>query len=382
MGGRGKLFSPEDTRFMARAIELARKAYGATSPNPLVGAVLVSHGEIIGEGWHKKAGEPHAEINALASARKQGRSISGSTLYVTLEPCCTYGRTPPCTEALKIAGVARVVIGATDPNPAHRSMGFRVLRRSRILVENGLLSRECEDLNEGFNHWIARRTPFVALKCAMSLDGKIASNTGESKWITSPQSRAYGMRLRVGVDAILCGINTIIRDDPALTLRAASGVKIPAQKRFFRVILDREARTPLKAKVLSDPAAEQTIIVVSPEADEKRIRTLEERAAVLKVPLLKNGRTFQLVKLLRHLAAQNITSILVEGGGETHAVFLEQKLANRVYFFYAPLVITGRNASKAVAGAASFNHDKGYRLKKTVWSHFGPDLLLTGLVAY
>ena len=210
---------------MRRALVLARRGYGTTSPNPMVGAVLVKGGKIIGQGWHHRAGEPHAEIEALRDAERRKNLPKGATLYVTLEPCCTHGRTPPCTDAIKAAGIARVVVATTDPNPQHAGRGFRILRRAGVALEHGVLAEEATQLNEVFNHWIVQRTPFVTVKAAMTLDGKIATASGESKWITGEEARAEGMRLRVGADAILIGVNTMLVDDPALTVRKAQSSK-------------------------------------------------------------------------------------------------------------------------------------------------------------
>lgn len=378
MGRSGQKFSPEDEQFMRRALVLANRAYGATSPNPMVGAVLTRNGEIIGEGWHKQAGAPHAEVNALASAKRKGFKTAGATLYVTLEPCSTFGRTPPCTGAIIEHGIARVVVGATDPNPKHAGKGFGVLRAKFVRIEHGLLASECERLNEAFNHWIVHRRPFVTAKSAMSLDGKIATNSGQSTWITGDKARAFGMRLRLGADAILCGINTILRDDPSLTLRG----KVPAHKKFQRIILDPQARTPLRAKVVSDPDAVNTTIVIAPGADKRRVRELETRVRIVVCPLSRDGKKFKLEALLQMLGSENVTSVLVEGGGETHATFLAQKLVNRIHFFYAPIIITGRDAPKAVAGEHTVNGGAGYRLLLPEWHSVGRDLLLTGLVDY
>jgi diaminohydroxyphosphoribosylaminopyrimidine deaminase/5-amino-6-(5-phosphoribosylamino)uracil reductase len=378
MGRAGDKFSPEDEQFMRHALALAARAYGATSPNPMVGAVLVRNGEIIGEGWHKRAGEPHAEVNALASARKDGFDPRGATLYVTLEPCSTFGRTPPCTSAIIEHGIARVIFGATDPNPNHAGRALLILRKNGIRVEHGLLASECERLNESFNYWIVHGRPFVLLKSAMSLDGKIAANSGETKWITGDKARAFGMRLRLGADAILCGINTVLRDDPALTLRG----KVPTHKKLHRIILDREARTPLHAKIISDEQAASTMIVVASGTNEGRVRELEKRVRVMVCPVSRDRKTFKLDALLQTLASEKITSLLVEGGGETLATFLSQKLANRIYFFYAPLIITGRDAPQSVAGEHTVNGGKGYRLVSPEWHSAGPDLLLTGLIHY
>ena len=226
-----------DIQFMRTALRLARRGYGATSPNPMVGAVLVKGGRIIGRGWHHRAGLPHAEIEALRDAQKRGRNPKRATIYVTLEPCSTHGRTPPCTEAIIAAGIKRVVVGATDPNPKHAGKGFKILKQAGISVVSGVLAEECARLNEAFNHWIVHRTPFVTVKAAMTLDGKIATASGESKWITGEAARAQGMHLRLGSDAILVGVNTVLADDPSLTLR---GVKVPV-KPLRRIVLDRKS---------------------------------------------------------------------------------------------------------------------------------------------
>ena len=203
-----------DAVFMRLALRLAQRGYGATSPNPMVGAVLVKGGKIIGRGWHRRAGQPHAEIEALRDAQKRGHNPRGATLYVTLEPCCTHGRTPPCTDAIITAGIKRC-LGATDPNPKHAGKGFKILRRAGIKLFTEFWAMNARRLNEAFNHWIVHRTPFVTVKAAMTLDGKIATASGESKWITGEKARAHGMKLRQGSDAILVGINTILADDPS-----------------------------------------------------------------------------------------------------------------------------------------------------------------------
>ena len=297
-----------DLKFMRLALGLARRGYGTTSPNPMVGAVLVKGGKIIGRGWHRRAGEPHAEIEALRDAQKRGHSPQGATLYVTLEPCSTRGRTPPCTNAIIVAGIKRVVIGATDPNPKHAGKGFGILKRAGIAVVKVGASRrddrtarravptkladECERLNEPFNHWIVHRTPFVTVKAAMTLDGKIATASGESKWITGEKARAYGMTLRQGSDAILVGINTILADNPSLTARLVQSPKskVQSRKQLRRIILDSMARTPLKAKVVSDKNAALTTIVVSKQAPKNRVAALAKRVNVLVAPKIKVGR--------------------------------------------------------------------------------------------
>src|ERR1043166_1090539 len=268
-----------DAAAMRLALALARRGYGATSPNPMVGAVLVKGGQVIGRGWHRRAGGDHAEIEALRDAQQRGHSPRGATLYVTLEPCCTQGRTPPCTRAIIVARIKRVVVGAIDPNPKHSGRGFKVLRRAGIIVtwwgeaadeplpgSQGRSPRQrvaaaCARLNEAFNHWIVHRVPFVTVKAAMTLDGKIATASGESKWITGEPARACGMRLRQGADAILVGINTILADDPSLTVRRQGSGGRGREKALRRIVLDSRARTPLAAKVVSDAQAALTTIV-------------------------------------------------------------------------------------------------------------------------
>jgi diaminohydroxyphosphoribosylaminopyrimidine deaminase/5-amino-6-(5-phosphoribosylamino)uracil reductase len=373
-----------DKQFMRRALRLAKRGYGSTSPNPMVGAVLVKAGKVIGQGWHHGAGLPHAEIEALRDAAKRGHNPQGATIYVTLEPCCTHGRTPPCTSALIAAGIRRVVIGATDPNPHHAGKGFKILERAGIKVVSGILADECSRLNEAFNHWIVRRTPFITVKAAMTLDGKIATASGESKWITGEQSRAEGMRLRQGSDAILVGVNTVLADDPSLTFRKQKAEsKKPKQLR--RIVLDSLARTPLTAKVVSDQLAALTTIVVSKRAPKARVAALAKRVNVLVAPAKKSviqhpASSIQLAWLLEKIGAENVTSLLVEGGGEVNASFLLGKHAQRVAFFYAPKILGGRDAKKGVAGDGAKSLSEVLQLREVKWRKLGADLLLTAKV--
>jgi diaminohydroxyphosphoribosylaminopyrimidine deaminase/5-amino-6-(5-phosphoribosylamino)uracil reductase len=374
-----RLVTP-DTKFMRLALRLAQKAYGATSPNPMVGAVLVKSGKIIGRGWHRRAGMPHAEIEALLDAERRGHAPQGATLYVTLEPCCTHGRTPPCTEAIKSAGIKRVIGGATDPNPVHAGKGFEILKRAGIKVIPGILAAECSRLNAAFNHWIVTRRPFVTVKAAMTLDGKIATTSGESKWITGEQARAYGMRLRQGSDAILVGVNTILADDPSLTWRSAQRAKSKAPNtRLRRIVLDSQARTPLTARVVSDEHATLTTIVVTRRATKTRVAALRKRVSVLIAPDKKSR--IDLRWLLKKLGAENVTSLLVEGGGEVNASFLFEGCAQRVAFFYAPKILGGRAARKGVAGAGAISLNEALQLQEVEWHKLGADLLLTAKVA-
>ena len=403
------LRKPADNFFLHAALRLARRGYGATSPNPMVGAVLVKGGKIIGRGWHRRAGLPHAEIEALRDAQKRGRSPRGATLYVTLEPCCTHGRTPPCTEAIIAAGINRVVIGATDPNPQHAGRGFKILQRAGIAVDwwgerprepvfadghhgsqgrspHQRLAEDCTRLNETFNHWIVHRTPFVTVKAAMTLDGKIATAGGESKWITGEKARAHGMKLRQGSDAILVGVNTILADDPSLTVRKQGNIQHP---KLRRIVLDSRARTPLTAKVVSDEFAALTTIVVSKLAPKNRAAALAKHVNVLVAPIPKVGRAssraasprqIDLRWLLKKLGAENVTSLLVEGGGEVNASFLLGGFAQRVAFFYAPKILGGRDARKGVAGEGAKCLADVLQLREVEWRKLGDDLLLTACV--
>ncbi len=369
---------------MRLALRLARRAIGDTSPNPLVGAVLVKSGRILGRGWHRRAGLPHAEVEAMADAASRGNASRGATLYVTLEPCSTQGRTPPCTDVIRAARIRRVVVGATDPNPAHCGRGLHLLRRAGIAVTTGVLADEALRLNEAFNHWIVHRTPFVTVKAAMTLDGKIATASGESKWITGARSRSHAMQLRRASDAILVGINTILADDPSLTFRVVQSSRFKVQSSVLkavplrRVILDTNARTPLCSKVVSDECAANTVIVVARNAPDRRVAALARRTTVWRAPL-RRGR-IDVRWVLRRLGRAGITSLLVEGGGEVNGTFLLGDHAHRVVFYYAPKVLGGRFARKAVAGGGSKTLAGSLQLSVVDWRTLGADLLLTARV--
>jgi len=361
-----------DLRHMRLALRLAARGYGRVSPNPQVGALIVRSGRIIGQGWHHRAGEAHAEMEALRDAARRRQRPLGATLYVTLEPCCTHGRTPPCTDAIIASGIKRVVIAATDPNPAHAGRGFRILQRAGIEVVNGLLAGEAARLNEGFNHWIVHRTPFVMVKTAMTIDGKIAAASGESRWITGRKARAHGMKLRRGTDAILVGVNTVLADDPSLTAR-------PVQAHpLRRIILDSRARTPLNSRVVSDASARLTTVIVGREAPQRRVAALAKRVQVWRAPA--RLRKIDPRWLLKKLGAAKVTSLLVEGGAEVNASFLLAGLTQRVAFFYAPKILGGRDAIKAVGGGGIGRRTDMIRLGEIEWRRFGPDLFLTARV--
>lgn len=358
-----------DEQMMRRAIELAKNAVGRTSPNPLVGAVVVRDGRIVAEGWHRKAGTPHAEVHALNMA---GELARGATVYVSLEPCAHYGRTGPCAKALVEAGVSRVVVAMTDPNPKVAGKGIRILRDAGIEVTTGVLEKEAQELNEVFLKWITTGKPFVALKTAMSLDGKIATAAGESQWITNEKSRCEGHRLRDIYDGIMVGINTVLQDNPSLTtrLRGYQG------QNPVRIVLDSRARLPLDSRLATDGAA-RTIVAVSAKAPADRVAALKE--ARLEV-LTAGTDAVDVAGLMEQLGAMKITSVLVEGGGRVNFSLLEAGLVDRVYAFVAPKLIGGSQALTPVEGDGFASLSQAVRLENIKTKLLGDDVLITGRV--
>ncbi|MEW6572717.1 MAG: bifunctional diaminohydroxyphosphoribosylaminopyrimidine deaminase/5-amino-6-(5-phosphoribosylamino)uracil reductase RibD [Bacillota bacterium] len=357
-----------DEDFIRRTFDLAVKACGRTSPNPMVGAVVVRDGRVVGEGYHRRAGLPHAEIEALRAA---GEAARGSTLYVSLEPCCHTGKTGPCTEAIIAAGVTRVVAAIADPNPLVSGKGFTRLKESGVEVEFGILEREAYRLNEAFIKFITTRRPFVTLKTAMSLDGKIATATGESKWITGEAAREYVHQLRNASDAVLVGIGTVLKDDPSLTTRLPEGGRDP-----LRVILDSRARTPLEARVLNQQSEAGTLIVVTEMAPPERMGALRQAGA--EVVVCGPGPAVDLKFLLTALAEREIASVLVEGGSAVNASFLLQGLVDKLVWFIAPLIIGGREAIGPVGGTGVRSLAKAIRLREMNVRQLGNDLCIEG----
>lgn len=358
---------------MRRALVLARRALGNTSPNPLVGAVVMRNGRILGEGYHHRAGQPHAEIEAIRDCRDRGHDPKGATLVVTLEPCSTAGRTPPCTEAILKAGFRRVVVGAVDPNPDHAGRGLDLLRKAGVEVVGGVCTEEAEALNPGFNHWIVHRRPLVTLKAAMTLDGRIATTRGDSRWITGEASRRVVMRLRQEHDAVLVGIGTVLADEPQLTIRRRGKTRCG-----LRIVLDSRARIPTTSRLLTDPFAANTLVVVGERAPEGRLDRIRSLASVWVAPL-QEGR-ISLSALCSELGRRGITSVLVEGGGEVHAGFLRAQLAQRIAFFYAPMVVGGRDAPRSVGGIGWESLEEAPRLDRIRWLTVGEDLFLTASI--
>ena len=368
---------------MLRALQLARRGMGRTSPNPCVGAVLVRGNQIIGEGWHRGAGLPHAEVEAIQKARRKGKNVRGATLYVTLEPCSTWGRTPPCTNIILANGIRRVVVGTTDPNPKHNGRGYIRLRKAGIQVQTGILQDECEKLNRAWNHWVVNRTPWVIAKYGMSLDGKIAIAGGKRQWITGYAARREAHRLRAHVDAILVGINTVLADNPQLTVRSPGF----AGKQPLRVVLDTHARTPPNARILHIKGAHggspeshvrnRVLIMVGKRAPRDRIRRLERAGACVYPVDMIRGR-LSINAILRLLGRAGVVCMMVEGGGSVLGSFFCEKRVQEVVFFIAPMILGGQKNVRAVAGAGFPVWSKSLPLKEVVVRRVGRDLMVCG----
>lgn len=359
-----------DEEYMQRALALAIKAEGDTSPNPMVGCVIVdADGNIVGEGYHHKAGEPHAEVNALAEAK---RLAQGATAYVTLEPCAHYGRTGPCCVALARAGIKKVVVACTDPNPKVAGQGIEYLRLQGIEVVTGVCEKEALRLNERFFTWITKGRPFITLKYAMTLDGKIATAGGDSKWITGEEARTMAHRLRRQHDAVLVGSGTVLADDPELTTRLVQG------KNPVRVVLDSKLRLSLMASVLN-PLAE-TIIFTGEDTGNVKAQALAAlpNVEVVRLPLEDGKLPVQMV--VAKLAERGITSLLVEGGSAVHGAFFDAGLADRVCAFIAPKLIGGAHALPPIGGKGAELVETGWQLKEVEVKQLGSDIMLTGLV--
>lgn len=338
-----------DRAWMRRALRQARRGWGRTSPNPMVGAVIVRDGHLVAQGCHLRAGDAHAEVNAL---HKAGGAARGATLYVTLEPCSTAGRTGACTDAIRAAGIARVVVGSTDPNPAHNGQGIEQLRTDGIDVEIGILEPECRRINDAFFCWIQHGRPFVVLKLAMTLDGKIATASGESKWITGPQSRRRVQRLRCWADAVMVGAETVRRDDPELTVREPRGW----------------ARQPLRLVwTRADGVPPGTKLAAAQAGNPVRCVKADSPAA---------WRAF-----LRQLGKEEITSLLIEGGGELAGACLRAGVVDKVAFFVAPKLLGGRDSRPAVGGASPCSLTDAIAVRHMTTQRLGNDLLITGYIS-
>jgi len=359
-------------RYMERALALASRGRGRTSPNPMVGAVLVRNHTIIGEGFHAARGSDHAEVIALKAA---GASATGATCCVTLEPCAHYGRTPPCADALIRAGVARVVAATYDPNPAVAGHGMRTLREAGIPVEVGLLEEEAVRLNEAYFKYIRTREPLVILKAAMSLDGKLATRTGDSQWITGEQTRRRVHELRNVVDAVVVGIGTVLRDDPMLTTRLGG----QEGRDPLRVIVDSRGRLPVTARLLRS-GSRPVLVATSPRISRARLRTLEECGA--EVTVLPPGEGgVSLPDLLRELGRREITSVMIEGGGRLATSALEAGIVDKLMLMLAPVLVGGKRAPMLLQGEGVEKFADALRVRHLTVERIGDDCVLEGYLS-
>lgn len=359
-----------DRVWMRRSLDLAGRARGRTSPNPMVGAVLVKNGEIVGEGFHAYAGSDHAEVVAI---REAGAGAAGATLYVNLEPCCHQGRTPACVERIVQAGIRRVVAACQDPNPVVNGKGIAALREAGLSVDVGLLAEEAERLNEAFFTYIRTGRPFVILKAAASLDGKIATRTGESRWITGESARRRVHQLRNEVDAVLVGIGTVLRDDPLLTTRLG----IADQRDPIRVIVDNLARLPLRAKVVNRASTAPTLLAVSQMAPRAKLEALE-REGVQVIVVDGSPRRVVLERLMEVLGKRAILSLMIEGGAEINASALREGIVDKVLLFLAPILIGGKSTPTAVGGDGIESLSQAVRLRDARIERFEEDILVEG----
>lgn len=368
---------PEE-KYMRRAIELAKKGSGHVNPNPLVGAVIVRDGEIIGEGYHECYGQLHAERNAIANAKKRGNSLEGSTIYVTLEPCCHYGKTPPCTEAIIEEKIARVVVGSDDPNPLVSGKGFQMLREKGIEVIPHFLKEECDAMNHVFFHYIRTGTPYVAMKYAMTMDGKIACYTGDSKWVTGEESRAHVQTLRNHYKGIMAGIGTVLADDPMLNCRIEGG------RDPIRIITDSHLRIPMDSQLVRTAGQQPLIVACLPDADEEKAAQLQEKGVeVLRIPGVTTAditeeqkEVISLPVLMKELGARKIDGILLEGGGQLNESALQAGIVDRIYCYIAPKIFGGAQAKTPVEGQGLTRAADAWQFNRIGMQEFGQDILL------
>lgn len=355
----------KDHEYMRRAIELARQGCGWTSPNPMVGAVIVKDGRVIGEGWHARCGEKHAERHALSRCTE---SPEGADMYVTLEPCCHQGRQPPCTDAILEAGIRRVFVGSGDPNPLVAGKGLDILRRHGVETVTGVLEEECRRLNQVFFHYIQTKRPYVVMKYAMTMDGKIAAYTGASKWITGEAARQRVQRDRHRYRAIMVGIGTVLADDPLLTCRLEGG------RNPVRVICDTRLRTPLDSRIVRTAGSVDTILATCREDDGSLLPYTEAGCRVWTLP--ETDGHVDLAALMERLGRAEIDSVLLEGGGTLNWTMLEAGLVQKVQAYIAPKLLGGAGAKSPVGGQGAPDPDSGVFLKNSVITRLGEDFLI------
>jgi len=357
----------DDERWMKRALHLAEKGKGRTSPNPMVGAILVKDGKMVGEGHHAKAGEAHAEIVALQQA---GEEAEGAILYLNLEPCTHYGKTPPCVPQVIEAGVKRVVIGMEDPNPLVKGKGIEILRKAGLDVEVGILEKECRRLNEAFCKYILKKEPFVVLKVAATLDGKMATRNGDSKWISGEASRRFVHKLRDQVDGVLVGIGTVLKDNPMLTARIRGG------RDPYRIVLDSRLKIPEEAKVIGTSPS-KAIIASTELAPKDKIEKLEKRGVQILILDSKEGRV-NLKSCLSKLGEMGMMNLLVEGGSQVNGSFLDEGVIDKLLLFLSPKLIGDQQALGIFGGKGASNLQKATALKEIKAKRMGEDILLEG----
>lgn len=358
--------------YMKRALELAKKGTGYTSPNPLVGAVIVKEGRVIGEGYHESYGGNHAEVNAFYNAAED---VTGGTMYVTLEPCSHYGKTPPCADLIVKKGIKKVVIGLEDPNPLVAGKGIRILKDAGIEVVTGVLEQENRKLNEIFLKYITTKLPFVIMKTAMTLDGKIATRTNQSKWITGEISRKHVHELRHRVSGIMVGIGTVLADNPSLTTRLEGGTG----KDPIRIIVDSSGSIPLDSKVLNTESKGETIVALTDRVEKNKIEKLREKGTSLIITPSKEGRV-DLSFLMKKLGERKIDSILLEGGSRLNYSALEEGLVDKVNMFIAPKIIGGDTAKTPVGGLGKAHMSEAINLKHVDVHSFGDDIMIEGYI--
>jgi len=366
----GKVREMGNERYMERALELARRGAGRTSPNPMVGAVVVRGGEVVGEGFHARPGEPHAEVLALRDA---GAKAGGADLYVNLEPCCHHGRTPPCTDSIMEAGVARVFAAIEDPNPLVAGKGMALLGEHGIPVSYGLAEAAALRLNEAYLKHARTGLPFVFIKSAVTLDGKIATKTGDSRWITGKAERALVHEMRNGADAILTGIGTVLADDPSLTARLPHG----EGRNPRRIVVDSSLKIPATARLLIASDGEETIIVASSGASRKKAGELEALGARV---LFTGGERVEFAELMRLLGEEGITSVMIEAGAEVNASALSSGVVDKVVYFVAPKIVGGRNAPTAVGGDGTDLLRDAIALRDVTYTLVGESMMVEGYI--
>lgn len=357
----------DDERWMKRVLRLAEMGRGRTSPNPMVGAILVKDGEVAGEGYHAKAGEAHAEIIALQQAREEAR---GAVLYLNLEPCTHYGKTPPCAPRVIESGVKRVVIGMEDPNPLVKGKGIEILRRADLDVEVGILEKECQRLNEAFCKYILKKEPFVILKVAATVDGKLATRNGDSKWISGEASRRFVHKLRDQVDGVLVGIGTVLKDDPQLTARIRGG------RDPYRIVLDSRLKIPEEAKVIGTSPS-KTIIAATEFAPKDKIEKLEKRGVQILILDSQEGK-INLKSCLSKLGEIGMMSLMVEGGSQINGSFLDEGLIDKLLLFLSPKLIGDHQALGIFGGRGVSSLEEAVALKEMKTRRVGEDILLEG----